>query len=261
MMLQATNITLRLGGNALLRNVDVTVRSRELLVIAGTNGAGKTTLLRVLSGEALPTSGEVTLDRQPLSAFKGSALAKRRAYLAQQTVCTLPFSAREIVLFGAAAAGHTGLRAHKSAEKCMKQSGTFHLSERLMNTLSGGEQQRVHWARVLAQLGSLYDGKCLFLDEPISSLDLAHQHELLSLARSFTREGGAVVAVLHDLNLAAEYADRILLLRQGSLVCEGKPWEVFTEETVRATFGLPVRIATHPVTQGPWIVAERCCGV
>ncbi len=264
-MLQATNITIRRGANTLLCGVDARVNGGELLMIAGMNGAGKTTLLRVLSGEIAPgkggDGGEVRWGGVPLRAMRHGDLARVRACLSQRTVCALPFRAIEIVNLGVDASGASGGETESLARTAMEQCGVAHLQERLIDTLSGGEQQRVHWARVLAQLGGQSEGslagKALLLDEPISALDLAHQHEMLHLARSLAARGCAVVAVLHDLNLAAEYGDRMLLLSGGAVAAEGTPREVLTPAILRAAFGLRVRVEANPVTGSPCVFVEQ----
>ncbi len=256
-MIQAREITVRRGGRPLLDGVNATARCGEWLMILGANGAGKTTLLHTLSGEITPCQGRVTWKGRVLGSFKGRELAMQRATLSQHISCALPFRAMQIVLLGAEAGGARGRAAYTLAAESMEQSGTAHLCDRLMESLSGGEQQRVHWARVLAQLGGVYEGKCLLLDEPISSLDLGHQYEMLDLARSVVRAGAAVVAVLHDLNLAAEYADRALLLARGKVIGDGTPAEVFTPEAIGQALGIAVRVTANPVSEKPWILVDR----
>jgi len=256
-VIRAWEVTVERGGRRLLDGVNAMAECGEWLVIVGANGAGKTTLLHTLSGEIAPCHGRVTWKGEALRAFKPVDLARQRASLSQHVSCALPFRALEIVLLGAEAGGARGRAAYELAAGSMEQSGTAHLCDRLMESLSGGEQQRVHWARVLAQLGGEYEGKCLLLDEPISSLDLGHQYEMLDLARSVARAGAAVVAVLHDLNLAAEYADRAVLLQRGRVIGDGKPAEVFTPEAIAQAFGVSVRVEANPVSERPWILVDR----
>ena len=261
-MLQAKNITVRLGGSTLLNGVDAMANPGELLVIAGMNGAGKTTLLRVLSGEIAPNDGVVLWGGAPLKSFKSRNLAKVRAYLSQRTLCALPFRAIEIVRLGVDASEvESGADGESLAWAALELCGVTHLAERLIDTLSGGEQQRVHWARVVAQLGgqlgASLEGKCLLLDEPISALDLAHQHEMLAFARSLAQRGCAVIAVLHDLNLSAEYGDRMLLLANGGVAAEGTPREVLTPSIIRTAFGLRVRVESSPVSGSPCVFVEK----
>ncbi len=263
-MLKAKNITVKRGANTLLCGVDAVAKPGELLVIAGVNGAGKTTLLRVLSGEIAPSHGEVFWDAAPLKSLKSREMAKMRAYLSQRTTCAVAFRAIEIVRLGVEAS-ETFAQGDTDAETlaiaALELCGVGHLQERLVDTLSGGEQQRVHWARVIAQLGGQSSaslaGKCLLLDEPISALDLAHQHEMMALARSLVERGCAVIAVLHDLNLSAEYGDRMLLLGNGSVVAEGSPREVLTPAIIHTAFGLRARVEANPVSGSPCVFVER----
>jgi iron complex transport system ATP-binding protein len=185
-----------------------------------------------------------------------------RAYLSQRTLCSLPFRASEVVRLGVdASEAQSGADEESLAWAALELCGVTHLAERLIDTLSGGEQQRVHWARVVAQLGAQsgasLEGKCLLLDEPISALDLAHQHEMLALARSLVARGCAVIAVLHDLNLSAEYGDRMLLLANGRIAAEGTPREVITPAIIQAAFGLRVRVEVSPVSGSPCVFVER----
>lgn len=259
-MLEARNVTIQRGRATLLRGVNAVAKPGELLIIAGMNGAGKTTLLRALSGELTPVEGEIFWNGKPLASYSSRELARVRGYLEQRTICTLPFRAVEIVRLGAEASRSAG-DADALAVRSMQECGVGHLMERLIDTLSGGEQQRVHWARVVAQLGGTgeasLEGKCLLLDEPISALDLAHQHEMMRLARGLVDKGCAVIAVLHDLNLSAEYGDRLLLLGEGGVVAEGPPSEVVTPEMIRRGFGVQVRVEPNPATGTPCVFVER----
>ncbi len=258
-VLEARNVEVWSGRAHLLKGVSVALRGAEFLVIAGMNGAGKSTLLRTLAGELTPRSGSVLWKGAEQAPHGFEALARERAYLSQQTVVTLPFRVLQVVLLGTEAAGLAGEEAEALAEHCMALAGVSGLRDRTIDTLSGGEQQRVHWARVLAQLAGRYEGKCLMLDEPVSALDLSHQHEMLALAREVARAGAAVVAVLHDLNLAAQYADRFVFLREGAFVCEGTPEAVLRPEIIEATFEARVRVEQVPGGDGkprPWVFVD-----
>mgnify|MGYP002623056654 CR=1 FL=1 len=240
-----------------LNRVSLSVSEGEFVAIGGVNGAGKSTLLRLLAGDVVPSAGRVLWNGVEVSAIPPEELARSRACLTQQTHCALPFIALEVVAMGAEVAGEGGVRALQLARASMRLSGTEHLAGRAMDQLSGGEAQRVHWARVLAQLGGNWKGKCLLLDEPVSSLDLAFQHEMLAVARKVAAAGGIVVAVLHDLNLMAEYADRVCFLHQGQVICDGTPRKVFTERVLETVYGIRARVVCHPVHGGPLVLAER----
>jgi len=244
--LRAENLSIERGGRLVASGVDLAVPSGTFLVAAGPNGAGKSSLLRVLSGEMRAHGGRVLLGGSDISKISRSALARQRAFLAQQNECCLPFLAREVVRFGAEAAGLSGRSAHRRSRDAMEMAGVTALAERPVSMLSGGEQQRVHWARVLAQLDGRAAGRAVFLDEPVSSLDLEHQHALLRQARELAKSGAAVVAVLHDLNLAAQYADQVLLLHGGRIHRTGPPARVLDPETVWQVFRVQARQVPHP---------------
>ena len=245
-MLSAHQVTVTIRGSTLLDAVDVDVRPGEVLGILGPNGAGKSTLLRCLSGAWKPSKGEVSLGGVPLRSVPARALAQRRAVVTQHTDLRFPFSAAEVVALGRAPhrRGHTDSIVMAS----LKQVEADHLSHRRWPSLSGGERQRIQLARAIAQLsqpgpaGTRY----LLLDEPTSSLDLRHQHATLAIARSVAAEGGAVAVILHDLNLAAAYTDRLLLLQGGRTFAAGDTTTVLTAGTIQSVFGLPVQILNHP---------------
>jgi iron complex transport system ATP-binding protein len=253
--MQATNLSYRAGPKTLLHNVSITVRPGELLAVVGANGAGKSTLLRLLSGDLKPSTGEVELAGQPLSQWSPAALARRRAVLMQQHTLALAFEVRELVLLGRYPhfGGQPMAHDHAVVAAALELVGLSHLAGREYPTLSGGEQQRAQLARVLAQVWEAESG-FLLLDEPLTGLDLRHQHQTLAVARQLTRRGFGVVAVLHDLNLAAQYADQVLLLHQGRAVASGAPAAVLTPDYIHLSFGIEVELLTHPGLGYPLIV-------
>lgn len=252
-MITGSQLCVSRGRRMILEEIDIAVRPGEILTIVGPNGAGKSTLLRTLSGELSPTHGEVRIDDQPVASMTPAELAKRRALLAQQTICTLPFRVVELVAFAADCS-------EDEVWFAMEAAGVIHLAERRIDALSGGEQQRVHWARTLAQLGTAGEGKYLLLDEPVSSLDLAHQHELLSHARELAGKGVGVVSILHDLNLTAQYADRIAVLHEAKIVADGPPEAVLTVRQLRDVFGVHARISAPPETPSLHLFVEGMAG-
>jgi iron complex transport system ATP-binding protein len=258
-MLTAQAVTVRRGGRTVLDGVDLAVAPGELLGVIGPNGAGKSTLLQVLSNALAPHAGTVALDGRPLARWGRSALARRRAVLPQAPVVAFPFCARDVVALGRSP--HAGLsgrdRDREIVAAALAEADAAHLGERAYDTLSGGERQRVHLARVLAQVWAPADGDAacyLLLDEPTNNLDLAHQHALLAQARRFARRGHGVLAILHDPNLAAGYADRIAVLQAGRIAAAGAPAEVLTPALLRRTFGLAVEVWERPAGGGPLIV-------
>jgi len=250
--LQAEGISFSIDGTTLLRDVSLAVEPGSLLGLVGPNGAGKTTLLRVLCGDLSPTSGVASLDGQPLSAYSLRALAQRRALMPQSTQLAFPFTGFEVVLMGR----HPhldrqgeNLNDHRVADQAMARTETVGFRDRAYPSLSGGEQARINMARVLAQ-----ETPVVLLDEPTAHLDPRHQHLVLRTARELATAGASVLAVLHDLNLAATYADRVTVLAGGRVHTTGTPWDALTEEVLEEVFGLPFRRLHHPELATPILV-------
>lgn len=259
-MLQASSATYRVGTKALVANVDLTLRPGRLVAVIGPNGAGKSTLLRLLSGELRPTSGRVELDGRTIGGYGAADLARRRAVVSQATALSFPFTVREVVLLGATVPGFVAPpeRIERAAAECLRTVGLLGLEERLYTHLSGGERQRVHFARALLQL-AIADGAreapaILLLDEPTASLDLAHQGLVLSEARRQAHEGRAVLAVLHDLNLAAAFADELVLMSRGQIAAVGTADDVFRDELLSRSYGCEVRTNTTPAPGVPFVL-------
>ncbi|MBL8528445.1 MAG: heme ABC transporter ATP-binding protein [Burkholderiales bacterium] len=257
-MLTAHDLVFQAGKRALVDRASVSLAPGEVVAVLGENGAGKSTLLRLLAGERAPHAGTITLDGTPLACFSAAALARRRAVLPQDTRVAFGYSALEVVLLGrypwthgAPGSGDVAL-----ARAVLARVDAAHLESRLITTLSGGERARVHLARTVVQLvGDTPDARFLLLDEPTASLDLAHQHLALGLVRELARERRTgVLAVLHDLNLAAQYADRILLLKQGRVVADGAPDAVLSESLVSFAFSVRALVVPHPAGGRPLVV-------
>uniref|UniRef100_UPI001FCC9CCF heme ABC transporter ATP-binding protein n=1 Tax=Methylobacterium sp. B34 TaxID=95563 RepID=UPI001FCC9CCF len=237
-LLTARDLTVTVAGRDLVRDVSLAVAGGTLQVIVGPNGAGKSTLVRLLSGALRPTRGSVAYDGAPVATIPPWRLAATRAVLPQAARLAFPFAAAEVARIGLDGIGR-GLGARDRAAilaRALARADVAHLADRAYPTLSGGEQARVQFARVLCQLEAgrtVADRQVLFLDEPTASLDLRHQGALLDAAAGLAATGVAVVAILHDLNLAAAYADRLLVLDGGRLVAGGRPAEVLTDEPHR----------------------------
>lgn len=263
-VLEAKEVAYRVGRAILLDGVDVDVRPGRVTAVVGANGAGKSTLLRLLSGEWRPTSGIVRLGGRPLDAVTPRELARRRAVMPQSSTLTFPFTAIEVVLLGRTphVRGREGPMDRVAAWGALERAAAEHLADRRYPTLSGGERQRVDFARALAQVWEPRTdaGRYLLLDEPTASLDLARQHELLTSVRTFACADVGVLVVLHDLNLAARYADDLLVLVDGSLAARGAPWSVLTPELIQEAFGLPVVVTPHPCHDCPLVVADPTAG-
>ncbi|MDE1190324.1 MAG: heme ABC transporter ATP-binding protein [Pantoea sp.] len=247
--MQARGLRFSHGARALIDNVSVTLEPGEMVALIGPNGAGKSTLLRLLTGFLTPDAGDCWLGEQPLAEWPREPLAQRRAVMRQQNTLTFPMPAEEVVAMGRAPWPAAGGKA--VIEEVMLITGSLELARRDYRSLSGGEQQRVQLARVLAQLWH-EDGPrgWLFLDEPTSALDLFWQQHSLRLLHRLTRNGRfSVCTVLHDLNLASLWSDRILLLHQGKLVAEGAPHDVMTEQTLTRWYQADLDVV-HQVEQG-----------
>lgn len=260
-MLEAHAVSFRIDDKALLQNVDLALHPAEVLAVIGPNGAGKSTLARLLSGEIEPSQGQVHMNARPLKDWSLRERAKVRAVLPQHSSLQFAFKVLDIVMMGRSPHSESYTRHDQSiARAALDKADVAHLAERLYPSLSGGERQRVHLARVLAQIWDQQGStsRYLLLDEPTSALDLPHQHATLSIARSLSKEQGVgVLIVLHDLNLAALYADRIALMQSSQLKCIGTPTEVLQAGLVEEVFKIPVSIATHPFNRDcPLVIAH-----
>lgn len=234
-------------GRWLLRNVDLRVGPGEIVAMAGPNGAGKSTLLRAMAGDVAAAEGRVLIDGRPVGSYRAHELALRRAVLPQQTVLQFAFTAREVVELGRGPRRGDGDAMAVAAS--LAKTDTLHVAERDYPSLSGGEQARVSLARVLAQ-----ESPILLLDEPTAALDLRHQRMVMEVARRTAAAGGSVVVVLHDLNIAATYADRIVLLCGGRIVADGPPWQTMREPLLTEVFDCPITVIPHPVSGAPLIL-------
>lgn len=238
------------GGRWLVRDVDLAVQRGRVTVLAGPNGAGKSTALKLLTGDLRPTSGTVSLNGRPLDAWSAREQAVQRAVLTQDPRLDFPFAVEEVVTLGRGVHRGRSRRAddERAIARAMALAGVAPLAGRIHTTLSGGERQRVQLARVVAQIAdppaSGLD-RYLLLDEPTSSLDIAHQGSVMAAARALAAEGVGVLAVLHDLNLAAAFADDLVVMREGRIVASGAPEVVLTAETIGDVYGVPVRVERH----------------
>ena len=249
MTLRAHDVSLRLGASKVLADVSVTVTPGTFAALVGPNGAGKSSLLRVLSGDLAPSGGYVTLDDEPMALFSSRDLAELRSVMGQSATIAFDFYVEEVLAMGwlgSAVAYREALR--DVVRRCTLDG----LLDRRFNTLSGGESQRVQFARALLQIwrgpsaSTSAAPRYLLLDEPTASLDINHELALLRLARHACAQNIGVLAVLHDLNLAARFADRVALLDGGCMVADGAPDSVLTAERLSRVYATPVRVETHP---------------
>ncbi|MNM56014.1 Hemin import ATP-binding protein HmuV [compost metagenome] len=255
-MLRAENLMVKRGKTTVLQGVSLELKPGEVLGVLGPNGAGKSTLLGALNGELEIAEGQVTLAGRDLSTWKGVERARRLAVLPQSSTLNFGFLVESVVGFGRLPHDSGRQRDNEIIAEALRCADAGHLAGRSYLALSGGERQRVHLARVLAQLWPGGSEQVLLLDEPTSMLDPLHQHTILHAVREFAGRGAAVLVILHDLNLAARYCDRLLLLRDGSSHLFGTPDEVLLPEPLREVFGLDVLVQRHPERGHPLIVAR-----
>ncbi len=241
-------------GVTLLDGVDLDVRAGELLCVVGPNGAGKSTLLGLLAGDLDPTRGTVAYDGVPAAGLPVAALARRRAVLLQEHRLSFPFPVVDVVRMGRAPWQGTDAEDADDAVvgAALAAGDVRHLAERRFPTLSGGEKARTAYARARAQATPV-----LLLDEPTAALDIRHQEMVLDQARALARTGSAVVAVLHDLSLAAAYADRVLLLGEGRTRALGTPAEVLRADLLGDVYRHPVEVLVHPRTGDLIVLPDR----
>jgi ABC-type cobalamin/Fe3+-siderophores transport system ATPase subunit len=235
-----------------LRDMSLEARGGEILVLIGPNGAGKSTLLRSIAGTLAPSVGRISLDGVDMAGLRPVERARLVAMVPQAARLPEAFTAGEVVLIGRnphlPRFGGERSSDYQAAQQAMLRTDTWQLAERRVGELSGGEQQRVLIARALAQ-----EPQLLLLDEATAHLDLRHQLATLRLARKLARSGLLVVAALHDLNLAAQHADRLALLDSGELLACGVPAEVLTPELLRQVYGVSALVSAHPLTGAPFV--------
>ncbi|MFI6865660.1 heme ABC transporter ATP-binding protein [Nocardia sp. NPDC050406] len=253
--LRARGVVVERGSDRrVLDGVDFEVRAGEIVALVGPNGAGKSTLLAALTGELDLVAGSVELDGRPLTAWTPLDMARRRAVLPQAHTIGFPFTAREVVAMGRAPWVRTDrqLDDDEHIAAAMAATDVTHFASRPFPALSGGERARVALARVLAQ-----DTPTLLLDEPTAALDLGHQEQVLALARDRAAKGAAVVVVVHDLGVAAAYADRVAVLDAGRIAADGPPRQVLTTELLTRVYQHPVEVLDHPVTGAQLVLPVR----
>ena len=248
-MYEVDQLTVQIGSHVLLHGLTTAFPAGELCMVAGPNGAGKTTLLKCLDGEITCAQGNVNFNHKSVQQWSKKQLATMRAVLPQTSTLDFPFTLRDVVLMGRLPHETGEQDNNEIIDEVTTLCDCVHILDRAFPTLSGGEQQRAHTARVLAQVWRPhpYHDRFLLLDEPVSALDLSHQYALLKLLKSLAKKQNiGIICTLHNLNLAAQFADRCVILDQGRLVADGSPSEVFTEVTLSNVFDLDIWIKPHP---------------
>lgn len=250
-ILDARGLGFAVPGRQILDGIDFTIGEGEVAALVGHNGSGKSTLIKLLARQLLPSSGSIAFEGRPADAFAAREFARKVAYLPQDLSTATGMTVRELVACGRypwhGALGRFTDEDGSKVEEAIEQTHLGALAGRMVETLSGGERQRAWIAMLLAQ-----DARCLLLDEPISALDIIHQIEVLDLVRRLAHERSLTVAVvLHDINMAARFCDRIHALKAGRIVAAGTPAEMMTAETLLEIYGLDMKVMPHPTRNLP----------
>jgi iron complex transport system ATP-binding protein len=257
-MLKTENIQYSIGKKMILNGISTAFQPGEFNMILGPNGSGKSTFLKIFSGEINKYTGSVFYGEEKIAALKKEELAKHRAVMSQQPELSFPLMVEEVVMMGRYP--HFTFNPNKKDEhicnEVMERMNLISFKERNYLTLSGGEKQRVQYARVLAQIWEKpTEGyRYLFLDEPLTSLDINYQQEFLQIAREFTKADTVLVAVMHDINLAIQYADKLFFLKEGELIAHGRPKEIVHEDLIKKVFNVEAFIINNPITNTPLVV-------
>ena len=257
-MIEARAVSHRTAATTLIEDISLSAKAGDLVALVGPNGAGKSTLLRILSGEIVPTAGSVRMAGRALSGWSIRERARMRSVLTQHSDLSFAFTAFEVVLLGRSPHidDRETLRDRTIARLALSATDSVLFADRSYLTLSGGERQRVQTARAVGQIWEGPDFRALLLDEPTSSLDVAHQHGVLRLARCMADDGCAVICVLHDLNLAAQYADTIAVLHRGRLHALGPAAQTITPALLADVFEVDALVVPHPELSCPLVVPK-----
>lgn len=251
-MLKASNVHFCIRQRPIVDEVSLELNPGEILAILGPNGAGKSTFFKILSGEVQCKHGAIGYNGHDIHKLKSRELAEVRAVMPQHTQVNFPFTVQEVVELGL-----ISTRAKDPAKlirEVLEATNTLHLSEQVFNTLSGGEKQRVQLARVLVQIWEAKPfPRYLLLDEPTSSLDIAQQHAVLKILKTLKSRNIGILVILHELNLAAQYADKIALLKNGMVAKAGTVEEVLDEGILAQVFDHPIQLISNPATGGVFI--------
>lgn len=261
--LEIRDLAVSISGTPIVHGVSFEARAGSLSVIVGPNGSGKSTLLKAVTGE-LRHSGSVALNGTRVENVSPEALAPLRAVLPQHTSLAFPLTVAEVVRLGIRRGISMADNAQRRVSEALERVDLTGFAPRAYQSLSGGEQQRVQLARVLCQVWEPCPHgipRWLFLDEPISSLDIKHQLLIMDVAADYARQGGGVVAVLHDLNLTALYAEQVLVMKSGRLLARGRPHEVITDKLISEAFDHPLKVSALPPGNVPFLLPQASTGL
>ncbi len=254
----ADGVGYEIGGRALVADASLTLARGEIVAVLGPNGAGKSTLLRLIAGELKPAAGRIVLADRDMSTLRAPDLARLRAVVAQASNLNFPFTVQEVVRLGVSVPGLTrgSPRIETAVADAIARVGLTGFSGRLFTELSGGERQRAHIARALCQLAVAREacagGRLLLLDEATSSLDIGHQRLVLNAVRREAETGVGVLAIMHDLNLAAAFADRVVIMSRARVVAVGTPRETLTSAILEHAYGCPIAVAS--IDDAPFVL-------
>jgi iron complex transport system ATP-binding protein len=257
-MLKTEGISFNIGRKQILKNVSAEFKPGEFNMILGPNGSGKSSFLKIFSGELDKYHGTVFYNDKVIKTLHREELARRRAVLSQQPELSFPLLVDEVVMMGRYP--HFTFNPNKKditiCNEVIERMSLVEFKERNYLTLSGGEKQRVQYARVLAQVWEKpTDGyRYLFLDEPLNSLDISYQHEFLQVAVELIKDHTVLIAVMHDINLAAHYADNLFFFKEGELIIHGKPKDILSAAMIEKVFNIKTTVIENPVTGKPLII-------
>ena len=254
MSLIAKHLNYAYDASPVINDVDIEIKPGEVNVIIGPNGAGKSSLLKLLSAELKTDSGTIFLNQKPLNEWARRDLARVRTIFHQNESLSFAFTVMDVVLFGRTPHKTSHAVNREISLAALKALDALQFKDRLYTELSGGEKQRVQLARCFAQIWENKQARYLLLDEPVSALDIAHQKILMQQVKNFSEQNVGVVLALHDLNLAALYADQILLMNKGSVVSKGTPEQVLTAANIESVYKTAVSVIPHPVSNVPQIL-------
>jgi iron complex transport system ATP-binding protein len=257
-MYEVSHLTVRVHDKVILNKVDLTVQPGTFTAIVGPNGAGKSSLLKAMAREQTHYQGDISINGKDLKSYTPKALSKVRSVLPQHTTMHFAFTAEQIVMLGRQASSLTEKENFTIVDEVMERTSLQQLRNRNYLTLSGGEKQRVQLARVLAQVWDETNyPRYILLDEPTSSMDIAQQQNIFSLAKAVCNRNIGVMAIVHDLNMAAQFADHLYFLKDGEIIANGEFEKVFTKSNIEETFCCRVNVYRDPCNNCPYIILER----